>query len=189
MLKKDNLLWCMENLAGDIEITELYIFKLHNFCWNTLLDHHAISCKGWWTKHWPPVHGPRWTIQVNCLKIDQPSKILFYLSSIKALFFIFFKIKCSKKCARRDWSERVHYIPIKHAVYVTRVHCWDIMHAAYVIGTSARYSRYLLQKKFKKTCSSSIVELYEHLRTFKNTREVREALSFGSCLSALLSCS
>ena len=56
-----------------------------------------------------------------------------------------------------------------------------------------RYERALFTipftKEIKKTCSSSIVELYEHLRTFKNTREVREALSFGSCLSALLSCS
>ena len=32
-------------------------------------------------------------------------------------------IKCSEKCARRDWSKRVHYISIKHARYVTRVHC------------------------------------------------------------------
>ena len=56
-----------------------------------------------------------------------------------------------------------------------------------------RYERALFTipftKEIKKTCSSSIVELYEHLRTFKDTREVREALSFGSCLSALLSCS
>ena len=53
-------------------------------------------------------------------------------------------LKCSKKCVRRDWSERAHYISIKHAPYVTQVHCWDIMHAAYVIGTSARNSRYIL---------------------------------------------
>ena len=56
------------------------------------------------------------------------------------------------------WSERVHYISIKHTAYVTRVHCWDLMHAAYVIDTSVHNSRYILQKK--KTCSSSIVELY-----------------------------
>ena len=105
MLKKDNLLWCMENSAGDIEITELYVFKLHNFCWNTLLDHHAISCKGWWTKHWPPVHGPRWTIQVNCLKIDQPSKILFYLSSIESSVFYIFLNKMFKEM-RAAWLVR-----------------------------------------------------------------------------------
>ena len=50
---------------------------------------------------------------------------------------------CSEKCARRDRSERFHYISIKRAPYVTRMHCWDIMHAAYVIGTSARNSRYI----------------------------------------------
>ena len=27
--------------------------------------------------------------------------------------------------ARRDWSKRAHYISIKHAPYVTWVHCWD----------------------------------------------------------------
>ena len=44
-------------------------------------------------------------------------------------------------------------------------------------------------KRDKKTCSSCILELYKHLGIFKNTREVREALAFGSCFSALLSCS
>ena len=53
-------------------------------------------------------------------------------------------LKYSEKCAFRDWSERVYYNSIKHAAYVTRVHCWDIMQAAYVIGTSARNSRYIL---------------------------------------------
>ena len=28
-----------------------------------------------------------------------------------------------RKCVHHDWSERVHYISIKHAPYVTRVHC------------------------------------------------------------------
>ena len=44
-------------------------------------------------------------------------------------------------------------------------------------------------KRNKQACSSSIVELDKHLGIFKNTREVREALAFGSCFSALLSCS
>ena len=61
------------------------------------------------------------------------------------------------------------------------------MHAAYVIGTSARNSRYILQTKLK-ACSSSIAELYKHLEIFKNTREVQEALALGSCFSALISC-
>ena len=53
-------------------------------------------------------------------------------------------IKCSEKCARRDWLERALYISIKHAPYVTRVRCWDIMQAAYVIGTHVRNSQYIL---------------------------------------------
>ena len=54
--------------------------------------------------------------------------------------------------------------------------------------TSARNSRYLIfYKRNKKTCSSSIVEFYKHLGIFKNTREVREALAFGSCFSVPIS--
>ena len=34
-----------------------------------------------------------------------------------------------------------------------------------------------------------MVELYKHMGIFKNTREVREALAFGSWFSARLSCS
>ena len=40
----------------------------------------------------------------------------------------------------------------------------------------------LFYKRNKKTCSSCIVKLYKHLGIFKNTREVREALAFGSPL-------
>ena len=36
-------------------------------------------------------------------------------------------------------------------------------------------------KEIKKTCSSSIAEFYKHAGIFKNTREVQEALAFGSC--------
>ena len=43
-------------------------------------------------------------------------------------------------------------------------------------------------KEIKKACSSSILELYKHLGIFNNTREEREALTFGSCFSALLKC-
>ena len=32
-------------------------------------------------------------------------------------------IKSLEKYARRDWSERVHYISIKQAPCVTRLHC------------------------------------------------------------------
>ena len=60
------------------------------------------------------------------------------------------------------------------------------MHAAYVIGTSARNSRYILENKIKKTCSSSIIELYSHLGIFKNTREVRRSMSRRRVLLALL---
>ena len=72
--------------------------------------------------------------------------------------------------------------------YVSRVHCWDTVHAAYVVDTSARNSRYLIfYNRNKKPCSSSIVELYKHLGIFKNTREVRESLAFGWCFSVPIS--
>ena len=32
-------------------------------------------------------------------------------------------LKCTEKCARRDWSEQVPCISTNHAPYVTRVHC------------------------------------------------------------------
>ena len=43
-------------------------------------------------------------------------------------------------------------------------------------------------KEIKKTCSSSIVDLYKHLRIFRNTWEVQEALTFGLYFSTLPSC-
>ena len=56
-------------------------------------------------------------------------------------------MKFSEKCARRDWSERVHYISIKdrasrHTSILLR---YDAR--SYVIGTSARISQYILEKK------------------------------------------
>ena len=46
-----------------------------------------------------------------------------------------------------------------------------------------------LYERNRNTCSSSIVEFYKHLGIFRNTREVPEALAFGSYFSALLYCS
>ena len=40
-------------------------------------------------------------------------------------------------------------------------------------------------KKNKKTCSSSIIELYKHSRVFKNTQGVRKSRAEGECFSAL----
>ena len=109
-------------------------------------------------------------------------------NSISTRARVLFSITCSEKCARRDWSERVHYISIKHAPYVTRVHCWDIMHArTSSVRASAIHDTFY--KRSKQTYSSSIVELYKHLGIFKKTREVREAIVLGSFFSALLSCS
>ena len=42
-----------------------------------------------------------------------PCKIIRHIVST-CVVIIF--IKCLEKCARRDWSERVHYISIKHAL-------------------------------------------------------------------------
>ena len=75
-------------------------------------------------------------------------------------------IKFSEICTRRDWSERVHSISVKHAPYVTRVHCQDKMHVGYVISTDERAQFTIHFIKEKKTCSLYIVELYEHLGFF-----------------------
>ena len=58
-------------------------------------------------------------------------------------------MKCSEKCARRDWSERVHYISIKdralrHTSALLRYNARN-----YVIGTSARISRYIYKRNKK----------------------------------------
>ena len=67
-----------------------------------------------------------------------------------------------------------------------------LRHTSALLRYNARSLRHwydIFYERNKKTCSSSIVELYKHLGIFKNTREVREALTLGSCFSALLSCS
>ena len=52
----------------------------------------------------------------------------------------------------------------------------------------AQFTIHLITE-IKKTCSSSVVDLYKHLGIIKNTREVLEALTSGQCFSTLLSCS
>lgn len=101
---------------------------------------------------------------------------------------VFHVIKFSKKCASRDWSERVHCISIEHAPYVTRVHCWDTVHAVYVIGTSTQFTIHFI-KEIKKLVPGALLSYISTWKIFGNTREVREALAFGSCLSILLSSS
>ena len=60
---------------------------------------------------------------------------------------------------RALWLVRTSSLYFHNArVYVTRVHCWNIMHAAYVIGMSAQLTMNFM-KKIKKACSSSIIEL------------------------------
>ena len=53
------------------------------------------------------------------LAVELRNGEILQTATLRAVFRI---IKCSEKCARRDWSERAHYISIKHAPYVTRVH-------------------------------------------------------------------
>ena len=67
-----------------------------------------------------------------------------------------------------DWSERVHYISINNACYVTQVHCQDIMHAAYIISTRMHNSDYILSKK-QKNVPRTLMSYYKHLGFFKNT--------------------
>ena len=83
-------------------------------------------------------------------------------------------IKCSEKCARRDWSERVQYISIEHTPYVTQVHCWDIRHAAYVIGTSARNSWYILVEVI--TWFRVQFGINKHELIFSKTNKIARAL-------------
>ena len=86
------------------------------------------------------------------------------------MIFYVATIKCSEKCARRDWSERVHYISIKHAPQVTRVHCWDIMHEANVIDPSVHNSQYILLKEIKKLVPRALlsyISTWEFLKTVK----------------------
>ena len=108
---------------------------------------------------------------INYFKI----KNIFFVCYIKnrwfVAVFIFSIIKCSEKCAHCDWSEWVHYISIKH-VPMSLVQAHTIHHTFY--------------KRNKKTCSSSIVELYKHLGILKNTWEVQEALPFGSFFISLI---
>ena len=79
-------------------------------------------------------------------------------------------IKNSEKCARRDWSERVYYISIKHGPYVTRVHYRDVMHAAYVISKSARNSRHVYKRSIKLVPRTllSYISTSDFLRTLEN---------------------
>ena len=109
-----------------------------------------------------------WKITLTLREALISCYILLRVASInnRLLYWI---IKCLEKCARSDWSERVHNISIKHTAYVTRVHCCDIMHAAYVTDTSARNSRYTLQKKKRLVPRAlmSCISTWEILRTFE----------------------
>ena len=62
-------------------------------------------------------------------------------------------IKCSEKCARRDWSAWVPYVSIKHVPYVTRVHCWDIYNAS---SLRHRYERAQFTIHFIKEIKSLV---------------------------------
>ena len=72
---------------------------------------------------------------------------------------------------RRHWSEQAHYISLRHAPYVTsallRYNARSLRHRY----ERAQFTIHFI-KEIKKTCSSSIVELYKHLGIFKNTRQV-----------------
>ena len=72
---------------------------------------------------------------------------------------------------RALWLVRTSSLYFHNArVYVTRVHCWNIMHAAYVIGMSAPNSRYILGKKLKKLVPRALLSYkstWEFLRTLE----------------------
>ena len=80
-------------------------------------------------------------------------------------------IKCSEKCA--PWSVRTSSLyfhkarALRHTSALLRYNAGSLRH---------RYERAQFTihsiKEIKKTCSSSIVALYRHLRIFRYTREV-----------------
>ena len=53
----------------------------------------------------------------SVMKIEWKNTVKWEVQHLLMFLFDFFVaiIKCSEKCARRDWSERVHHISIKHA--------------------------------------------------------------------------
>ena len=75
------------------------------------------------------------------------------------------------------------YISIKHAPtsqeYTVEIQCTQLTSS---VGARAIHDTLIEE-------INNIVEFYKHLGIFKNTREVQEALAFGSCFPALLSCS
>ena len=71
---------------------------------------------------------------------------------------------------RARWLVRTSSLSFqKHTAYVTQVHCWDIMRAAYAIGTNAHNSRYILPRKKKLVPRAllSCINTWEFLRTFE----------------------
>ena len=82
-------------------------------------------------------------------------------------------VKCSEKCTRRNWSERVHYISMKHAPYVTRVQCWNIVHAATSsVRARAIHDKFYKEiKKFVPQALLSSISTWEFLRTLEKSEK------------------
>ena len=68
-------------------------------------------------------------------------------------------------------------ISITHAPYVTRVHCWDIMYAAYVIGTRAQFKIHYI-KEIKELEQSA----EKHESSAGASRTSRVFLKIPKCL-------
>ena len=109
-----------------------------------------------------------------------PCKIITHIVST-CVVIIFYK--CSEKCAQ--WLVRTSSLyfhearALRHTSVLLRYNARSLRHRYEL----AQFTTHFLKEK--KNCSSSIVELCKHLWIFKNTREVLEALAFGSCFSAL----
>ena len=99
-------------------------------------------------------------------------------------------IKCLEKCARRDWSERVHYISIKHrASYLhtsapSRYNARSLSHRY----ERAQFTRHFI-KEIKKLVPRTLLS-YVSTCDFLSTLEKYEKHSSADRASqALLSCS
>ena len=84
------------------------------------------------------------------------------------LFYIYYKMF---REIRRDWSKRVHYISIKHAPYVTRVHRWRNVKWFYGQSERGYYLNYFIMRYNAR----SLRQRYERAQfTIHFTNEVKK---------------
>ena len=103
---------------------------------------------------------------------------LQYIVSEQHFFFddvhIFKFIKYAKKWVHCDWSEQVHYISIKHMLYITHVRCWQ----RYIYNVCSLHHQYEwvqfmipfikeIKKLVPRTLLRYILSTWDFLRTLE----------------------